>query len=272
MMSIDGVHLERDLGLHLLADSEETMIPQVRQDSVEIPGRHGEIVFDSYLESRRLFPTVLIPSQATLTDVQNILRKVSSLLLDRYGRPKDVKVIYDYEPEKYYICRLNGYLSPERVARTGKFLIPLYANDPFAYAPMAAYDPKTKQNYNSEIQYDAGNKYPNTAEFNWIYKKHYSGLSNYSYYATDLILTIQGTVASPTITHLETGTKIKLPTINNGSIEVDSSNFTIKVNGMVDLTNTNAAFIELVEGSNSLLFESSSPNAKVTFNWKHKFI
>ena len=87
MISIDGVHLEKDLGLHVLADSEETMIPQVRQDSIEIPGRHGEIVFDSYLESRRLFPTVLIPSQATLADVQRILRKVSSLLLDEYARP-----------------------------------------------------------------------------------------------------------------------------------------------------------------------------------------
>jgi predicted phage tail component-like protein len=134
MLSIDGVHLENDLGLHLLAGSDETMMPETRQDTLTIPDRHGAIAFDSYLEPRRLFPQILIPSQATLNDVQGIVRKVSSLLVDEYGKPKDVKVIYDYEPDKYYIARLTGYISVDRIAKAGIFLIPLYAYDPFAYS------------------------------------------------------------------------------------------------------------------------------------------
>jgi predicted phage tail component-like protein len=269
MLSIDGVHLENDLGLHLLAGSDETMMPETRQDTLTIPDRHGAIVFDSYLEPRRLFPQILIPSQATLNDVQGIVRKVSSLLVDEYGKPKDVKVIYDYEPDKYYIARLTGYISVDRIAKAGIFLIPLYAYDPFAYAEANAYDPTEDYVY-GEVPEEA--YYENTQSFNWIYSNHYSGVHNYSTMVTDFIVEIEGTVTNPSITLTNTGVKITLPSINNQKITVDSSKYAVKVDGIDSLVNTNAKFFSMVPGDNGFLFEGDNSNATVTYKWKHKFI
>jgi predicted phage tail component-like protein len=269
MLSIDGVHLENDLGLHLLAGSDETMMPETRQDTLTIPDRHGAIVFDSYLEPRRLFPQILIPSQATLNDVQGIVRKVSSLLVDEYGKPKDVKVIYDYEPDKYYIARLTGYISVDRIAKAGIFLIPLYAYDPMAYAEANAYDPTEDYIY-GEVPEEA--YYENTETFEWIYTKHYSGVHNYSTLVTDFVVVIEGTVSNPSITLTNTGEKITLPSIQNQKIEIDSSNFSVKVDGIYDLSNTNANFFKMLPGDNGFLFEGLNPNTTVTFKWKHKFI
>ena len=269
MMSIDGVHLERDLGLHLLADSEETIIPQVRQDSIEIPGRHGEIVFDSYLESRRLFPTVLIPSQATLTDVQNILRRVSSLLLDKYGRPKNVKVIYDYEPEKYYICRMNGYLSPERVAKTGKFLIPLYANDPFAYAEMLAYEPESKT-YDTGHVYNVGDLYPNPVKVDWRFTTQYSSIYNHSLFATPLLINIEGSVEDMRIHNMTNGQAIMFDGLQSGLINI--GDLTVTKDGANLMTKMRGDFVYLDPGENMIELHGYNPKATVTYKWKHRFV
>jgi predicted phage tail component-like protein len=278
MLSIDGVHLENDLGLHLLAGSDETMMPETRQDTLTIPDRHGAIVFDSYLEPRRLFPQILIPSQATLNDVQGIVRKVSSLLVDEYGNPKDVKLIYDYEPDKYYIARLTGYISVDRIAKAGIFLIPMYAYDPYAYAGMTAYDPTNSQVYNTGLQFDSGLMYPNGTSFLWAYNKHYSGVYNYSYYITPLRVVIEGEVINPKITNQITGKtmSIGIQLKAGEKLYIDGQNLTVihEVNGIRSnsITNLQGDFIGLISGDNPLLFEGGLPNATVTFNWEHKFL
>lgn len=265
MMSIDGVHLERDLGLHLLADSEETMIPQVRQDSIEIPGRHGEIVFDSYLESRRLFPNVLIPSQATLADVQSILRKVSSLLLDEYGRPKDVKVIYDYEPDKYYVCRMNGYLSPERIARAGKFLIPLYANDPMAFSLKKS----------NEITW--GSDMPILSDIAWG-----SGITNFAVNFPQTVTIINnGTVAIKFSFLLEgrgsnvsisaNGKTFTLGTFSGTTWDVRGDEYSIFKNGAYDMNSYTGDFLELLPGENKVRFEGTGLNLKLSESNYYKY-
>jgi predicted phage tail component-like protein len=269
MLSIDGVHIEKDLGLHLLADSDETMMPDTRQDTLTVPGRHGAYVFNSYLEPRRFFPYILIPSQATLNDVQKIVRQVSSLLVDEYGSPKDVKLIYDYEPEKYYIARFTGYIAIDRVAKTGRFPIPFLAYDPFAYADMNAYDTDPIE-YGVEIP--EGTILNNTQSFEWLYERHYSGLYNHSFTGAKLSLKIEGSVNYPSITNLNTGQMMMLPSLNNGVLEIDGEKETA-INGSVNaMPDFRGDFLILNGGDNSLLFKGENPNCTVTYQWKHKFV
>jgi predicted phage tail component-like protein len=140
MLSIDGIHIENDLGLHLLADSSEPMLPTTRDVSLTIPGKHGAYVFDSYFEPRTFIPKILIPSQKDLIEVQKIVRQVATLLVDENGKPKDVKLIYDYEPDKWYTARFSGYISIDRIAKTGIFSIPFTAYDPYAYREGGFYE------------------------------------------------------------------------------------------------------------------------------------
>lgn len=43
MLSIDGVHIENDLGLHLLADSDETALPRCEKTPYRSPDGTGNI-------------------------------------------------------------------------------------------------------------------------------------------------------------------------------------------------------------------------------------
>ena len=266
MMSIGGVHLERDLGLHLLAESEETVIPQVRQESVVIPGRHGEIVFDSYLESKRLFPSVLIPRQATLYDVQDILRKVVSLLVDEYGRPKDVKVVYDYEPDKYMVARMNGYLSPERISTAGKFLIPLYANDPFLYSSLKS----------NEITW--GSDTPMMAEIQWN-----TGVTEVFISSPQTVTIVNsGTITSRLSFFLEgSGTNVSiklngktfsLGTFSNTSWDVRGEDYTIFKNGSYNISDYSGEFLELKPGSNTISFSGTGMNLNFSESNRFKYL
>lgn len=138
MLSIDGVHIENDLGLHLLQGSNEPILPDTRDKTVTIPGRHGAISFDSYLAPRRFFQEILIPTQSTIEDVQEIVRSISPLILDEYGKPKEVELRWDYEPDKYYIAKFSGYIAINRIHHAGMFPIPFTAYDPYAYSVVYA--------------------------------------------------------------------------------------------------------------------------------------
>lgn len=261
MLSIDGVHLENDLGLHILAGSDETMMPETRQDTLTIPGRHGEIIFDSYLEPRRLFPQVLIPSQATLNDVQTIVRKVSSLLVDEYGQPKDVKVVYDYEPDKYYIARLTGYISVDRIAKAGIFLIPLYAYDPMAQFMVEAYE----VDFSSDVPIDAD-----------VLIDTGKGVHTITSPAT-LDIALSGTNALKFDYLLEgSGTNVKisangktftLGTFSNTKWDVKGTEYNVFKNGVHAMPDTN--FIELKPGNN--LVSISGTNLSLTLTEKNRY-
>src|SRR5690625_1768149 len=130
---IDGVRLA-DLGVHLLADSEEPILPNVRTQSVVIPGRHGAYDFGSYFEPRLLTLSCGINNQASLYHVQALVRKFSDLFLDQYGRPKEVTVEYEYDLGKQYTAKLASEVSINRIVRAGLFQVPLIAYDPYAYS------------------------------------------------------------------------------------------------------------------------------------------
>src|SRR5690625_3731218 len=130
---IDGVRLA-DLGVHLLNDSEEPLLPDVRDYSVTIPGRHGAYNFGAFFEPRHLTLSCGINNQASLEHVQALVRDFTKLFLDDYGSPKEVTVEYEYERGKRYTARLNSQVPMDRIVRAGFFQVPLIAYDPFAYS------------------------------------------------------------------------------------------------------------------------------------------
>src|SRR5690625_5753632 len=110
----DGVRVA-DLGVHLLAASEEPILPNVRTQSVVIPGRHGAYDFGSYFEPRLLTLSCGINIQASLYHVQALVRKFSELFLDQYGRPKEVTVEYEYDLGKQYTAKLASEVPITRI-------------------------------------------------------------------------------------------------------------------------------------------------------------
>jgi predicted phage tail component-like protein len=267
-----------DFSLAVLPNHEHEAIPETNDRTLSIPEKDGLLYYGSDLGAREFNIPMIVKPQDNRAMMQKRIRDFVGFMFNGYGKPKKIKMIFDYEPDKYYHVRFSGRVVPERLYRMAQFDLPLIADDPYAYASAQAYDPIEPQSYDTGLQYDNDLMYPNGAVFQWTYNKHYSGVYNYSSYITALKVMIEGEVINPRITNQITGQTllIGIQLKYGEKLYIDGQNFTIahEVNGVKinKMTEQNGDFINLVVGDNPLLFEGGLPNATVTYEWKHKFL
>jgi predicted phage tail component-like protein len=273
-ITIDGVEIE-EYGFTALLEHDHPF-PSTRDKTITIPGRYGEYDLGAELGPRPFSIQLRARKELSMYDLQRRIRQFTKALLDPYGRPKTVKLVFNYEPDKFYYVRYSGSMPIQRLVRFAEFSLPLVAYDPFAYAPFDAYDPKEPMLYDTGLTYDSGLIYPNPSSFQWLYARHYSAVYNHSYYETPLKFIIKGSCTNPKITNMTTGKSITITETlsTNDELIIDASNFTVVKNKTVNLLSKYSGdFIQLVEGTNGFSFESDTvPSATVTFEWYHRFL
>lgn len=296
---IDDIKLQ-DIGVIVRLSSQEPILPNLRTNTIAIPGRHGAYDFGAFFDTREFALDCVFKRQDYAT-LKTQIREFVSLFVDEYGRPKSVSLRFGDEPDKYYDVKVSAGIPIERIAAMGTFTLPLVAHDPFAYADITYKVPEAV----TGINYDEGHVYPadpneiylsseiytfndemplnephepnyyydNPASFQWNYLRHYSGVHNHSFYDTPLIVEIEGSVINPRIINQTTGKTLYLPTIQGAKMKIDTGRFSVKVNDKTELVSVKGIEdFALVSGDNSLVFEGGLPDATVTFKWKHKFM
>lgn len=268
----DGVK-DEDLDMYMTIESDIPITAGTRDRTIEIPGRPGKWDFGSDLDVLNFNFKYSVRS-LSYSALQTAIHNISNVFLDAQGKPKNVVMRISTEYEKYYTVRYSGNLPIQRLATKGIFNLPLKACDPAAYAEDTAYDEVIL--YDDGELYDTGLMYPNPTTFNWLFNPHLSGLYNYSYYDAPFICTITGTVTNPKITNETTGDYIEITTTLTGSdsLVINSSNYTVKKNGVDILSSVSAGdFFSLEYQDNDLKYEYSglTANATVTYGWLHKF-
>jgi len=123
------------LGVELMPDFQEPMLPQTKDRSVEIPGRLGSYMFSSDLRPRNIVLDLYVQDATTPETLQSLTKAFSEILLDQDGRPKNVALIFTSEPTYTYTVRYSGKMPLKRIigGSKGMFSLPLTAADPFAY-------------------------------------------------------------------------------------------------------------------------------------------
>jgi len=123
------------LGVELLPDFQEPVLPQTRDHYVDIPGRHGRKLFGSDLGAREIVLDLVVIDATTPETLQSLTRTFSEVLLDQDGHPEDVALVFTKEPNKTYTVRYSGNMPLQRLigGSLGYFSLPLIAADPFAY-------------------------------------------------------------------------------------------------------------------------------------------
>lgn len=113
------------------------MTPNFENKTLSIPGRDGLYNFGSNIKERSLeFNLAAIDKDKNF--LQQKLRVFTSFLFDAYGKPREIKLVYDYEPDKYYMVKVSSEIDVDRVSRTGKFSIKFTAYNPYAYSVVYA--------------------------------------------------------------------------------------------------------------------------------------
>src|SRR5690625_3433018 len=133
MITIDGHKLE-EFNMVALADHDNPILPEVRNEVIRIPDRHGAYHMDSTFEPLFINIPIGIRPQQDYADTVYHAERFADLFVDQFGKTKEVELIFDYTPDRFYKVRYNGSLPIQRLASMARFDLPLTAYDPFSYS------------------------------------------------------------------------------------------------------------------------------------------
>ena len=268
MLTFDDKYTPEDFGLIALLDHEHPMTPEFERKTMHVPVRSGQWDFGSEIKAKT-FNLPLGLKDIDRIRLQQKLNSFVAFLHDEFGQQREIKMTFDYEPDKFYMVKLASAITPERLINFSRFILPFVADDGYKFATANQYDPELAIYYG---QVEPGDYYDNPQSFKWQYERHYSGINNYSSLNADFAIEIVGTVTNPSVTNLNTNQTLTLPSINNGKIVIDGKRFVVIKDGQDILEGSNYNFFHIQPGEVGFLFEGENPSAIVNYRWLHKFM
>jgi phage-related protein len=264
-----GVKLDdrdpREFGLIFLKDHYHPHTPEMRSKTLIIPGRPGAWDFGSEWGSRPInLPFGIIEYDRLV--MQRKIRAFVAFLLDPYGRPREVKLTFDYDPDKHYPVKLAAQISPERLFFAEQFELPLVAHDPYAKSLLLSDQITMGSDISVMADITVGAEYEYTITGSTVIE-----IINDGTVAVRPDIYIDGTAANIVVWHTQTNKTFFINSITS-PIEINGESFTVKVNGANNLNKLNGDFIELLPGSNSLVITPENANLNLRFSFYHKYI
>lgn len=262
-MKLDGIDPIKEWGLIPTIGQLHPLTPELRTNEMEIPGMDGAWDFGSEWGVR----TFTIPFGKVTHDkytMQQQLRSFVAFLLDPYGKPREIKLTFDYEPDKYYMVKLNSRIEPERLYFTSEFELSFVAHKPQANFIV----PSNQISWDSDI--------PIMNSVLWAME----GTRFRIYQAQSINLVYSGTRAIRAGFKLQgSGTNVKVSAngktmsfgnMRNTTFDVDGESYTIKQDGEDRLLSTE--FIELHHGENRVSISGSNLNLTFSEQLTYQFI
>lgn len=132
MIMLDGTPI-KDFGLVPLENHSNPINTGIQHKTKKIPGKAGVHPTGTELSSKNFyFDFAIKEKNEAIAQVK--LNEFAVFLLNDLGHPRDVKLIFDYEPDKHYTVKLSSLIDPRRIRGFGRFSVSFVANDPHKYA------------------------------------------------------------------------------------------------------------------------------------------
>ena len=128
---VDSEKILQPLGLKVLRDSRYEILPGTRENSEEIPGKHGDIDFGT-----ELMPGILELHCVTDDGLTHAQQKQKKRDIAKYLNPLlgYQKLVFADEPEVYYMVKYSGKLDMTPNSQWFDFVLPFKMSDPFGYS------------------------------------------------------------------------------------------------------------------------------------------
>src|SRR5699024_2805889 len=153
VITLDGKHLE-EFGYRALLDHYHEAIPNIRRKTITIPGMSGRWDFGSELESKPFEIPIQALSDSSVS-LQSLQNELVAFLMDEYGNPREIKMVFDYELDKFYTVKIDGAIAPVlRAHILRNKTLPFIAHDPYKYSRL----------YGDEVVWGS-----NVVTFEWHY-------------------------------------------------------------------------------------------------------
>lgn len=268
MITFDDTYTLESFGLIAQPGQMHEVAAGTRDRIVEIPGMAGAYDFGADLRERRFGLPLAWAKEIRRGNLQAQIRRFAALLMDSCGQPRNIKMVFDYEPDKHYTVRYSGNTPPERLLSLAFFTLPMMAADPFAYSNAT----------NNEVTWGS-----ETITFDSDYLMgHEGGDTKTITTGTSFNAVMSGYVAQrPTITIVGSGLNVTIDA--NGSsftiADLDGATWVINgtrrqvsKNGVNALSAFDGDFIELVNGDNTITVSGSSMNFSLQITFRDKYL
>ncbi|MCJ7840502.1 phage tail family protein [Lederbergia sp. NSJ-179] len=263
MINLDGKNIS-EFGFEVEPGHEDPITPNMERKTLPIPGRPGLWDFGTEIRERPFsFPVKIM--DRFHDNMQQAYNELVAFLFDQYGRPREIKMVREYEPDKFYMVKVAQQMIPERPSEDGTLNLPFVADDPYKYSNTFA----DEVTWGSEII---------TFEYHYLLGRE--GL-NGSVKITTLqtlnipvdglaiqpIFEISGTASNLTIS--ANSHSFTLPNFNNETWEADFEKYVVFRNGKDTMIEIRDFY--LMPGNNQVKITGSNININMRIKFRDKY-
>ncbi len=222
------------LGVVVLRDSREDLLPGIRENTEEIPGRHGELDFGAEFKSRTI--ELHVAKETDLATRQALRRTFAQYLNPMLG---EKPLIFAEDLEKTYYVKYAGKIDLNQYIHFVDFTIPFKAANPFIIG---------------------------------TYEKTHTGsgvLTNDGNFETPVVIEIRGPVTNPAVSVGSSTLLYQGSLTSDDVVTIDTEKQTVKFNSGNGLLYYAGGFPVLVPGNTTVVAASAGTTI---FRWRDRWI
>lgn len=263
---MDDKYRFEDFGFFCEPGNEDPMTPVFENKTMHIPGRAGLWDFGSEIKGKSFaFPLKIM--DMFYDEMQIKYNDFATFLFDAYGQPREIKVIRDYEPDKYYMVKLASQIVPALSLREGTVILPFVANDP----------DKKLHVMTNEIHWNSTTAtYDDSWSMSTVFVEDelITSPQTVETYVNGkaLIPTILITGSGNDVTLSVNGKSFSLKNFNNSTLEIEGTNYTVYKNGQESLSEMDGDFLTLLPKINQVKITGSNMNFKLSIGFRDLYI
>lgn len=266
MITLDGKKLQ-EFGLEVLENHDHPLLPNTRDNFLEIPGMDGVHDMGSNREPIYLNIPLGIGPQKSYADLRYITNQFKRFILDPYGKPRLMKVIYEYDSNKYYMARYSGSLPIERLIDMGRFNLPLIAPKGHSESIVESHEIHWDS---EEVTMDHDYSLETVAVEDVTITSNQTLEAYVNGFAIRPKIIINGT--GDNVTFQANGKSFSLKNFTNSLIEVDGETFNVYKDSVVSYsTKVGKDFLELLPGMNQITITGTNMNFNLSIRVRDQY-
>jgi predicted phage tail component-like protein len=259
-----GGKTAKELGIIMVSTSRRPILPNTVDRTLTIPGRNGAWDYGADVGPRQIQLDCAVMQQNAY-NLQSTVESVASLLVDGFGKPRTLELVFDLRPDRFFRVRYVGSLDIERIIGFGRFTLPLLAFDPFAYSLYSV----DEINVDSPIPVDTDISVDATYEFS-VNGPTTLNIDNFGKLYVQPIIEISGSFTTLTIT-TNGKTLAYNAAISGQTLIIDCDKYTAKISNTNVLGNVSGEFPVFTTGNNVVNIGGSGLDLSITFKYRLKF-
>lgn len=267
MITLDDKYRFEDFGFICVPGYDDSITPNFDRKTYSIPGVEGVIPFRTEVKEKSFSYPLMIMERFHI-EMQRKFEKFTDFFFDQYGNPRQVKMVRDYDPSKFYYVELAQQITPDRLPEDGKFTLPLVAYDPRAYSVMKSND---KITWGSKIPFVTPITFGHKPSQYDVLGPTTLNVNNIGSLVVRPVMEIFGRAKSLTIRI--NGALFTFGDLTNGIVVIDAERYTVMKNGQNYLYEMkgNIEALRMNPGENEVEIRGTDLAVQLTFDFRGKY-